>query len=137
LNPLVNELIAQLLRLAALWSGYDEPPQVPTVLVVAQPQMPCACAGAFRYASRSFAYGGALEHPARLFLREDVNLDGALGRSILLHELVHALQAQHGPARYGTPLWHQREREAYRVQYRYLRATGMAMHGELYLPREE
>jgi hypothetical protein len=133
----MDALIAELLGLAMAWSGHGEPPLLPALEVVSEAQMPCKCAGAFLYATRTVGYGGAIQHPARLLLRGDVNLESVLGRSILLHEIVHALQAQHGPAAYGTPLWHQREHEAYRIQHRYLRASGMAMRRQRYLPREE
>ena len=86
--------------------------------------------GMFRYARRIQGYGATLEVPAELLLRDEVNLETLLGRSILLHELVHALQAQEGPAEYGSPLWSAREREAYRVQLRFLRSSGVSLHGQ-------
>ncbi len=62
---------------------------------------------------------------------------GLYGRSILLHELVHALQAQQGAAEYGSALWYRREREAYQVQYRFLRAGRFAERKDRQLPAGE
>lgn len=126
----MDELIAQLLTLAVAWSGYPALVTPPAVHVVSAAQIPCRCAGFFRYATWRHGYGATLESPAELLLRDDVDLHGPYGRSILLHELVHALQAQEGPAGYGSPLWHQREREAYLVQFRFLRASRFAAHRE-------
>lgn len=116
----MNALIAELLALAVAWTGYALPAAVPALEVASANEMPCPCMGFFGYARRVQGYGVAFDIPARLMLRRDVDTDTALGRSILLHELVHALQAQRGTAAYGTSEWHRREREAYRVQARYL-----------------
>jgi hypothetical protein len=125
----VDELIAQLLTLAVAWSGYPAPATPPAVHIVSASQMPCRCPGFFAYSKWIYGYGVAHEIPEELLLRDDVDLHEAYGRSILLHELVHALQAQEGPAEYGSPLWYRREREAYHVQFRFLRASGFAHAG--------
>lgn len=116
----MDTLISELLGFALAWTGYVPPAALPALEVVTAAEMPCPCLGFFGYARRVPGYGTAMQIPARLMLRADVNVESAMGRSILLHELVHALQAQHGPAQYGTGEWHRREREAYRVQARYL-----------------
>jgi hypothetical protein len=115
-----TELVAVLLRVIVAWSGQPWPAHVPTVEVLPAVSMPCNCQGFFAYARESRGYGGTTRIPERLLLRDDVNLATPLGRSILLHELVHAMQAQNGPAEVGTPLWHRRERQAYALQVRYL-----------------
>jgi hypothetical protein len=131
----MNDLLAHLLHLAMAWTGYVGPEALPEVEVVVAAQMPCDCMGVFLYTRRFHGYGTSVQYPARLLLRKDVDLDSAYGRSILLHELVHALQAKDGPAEFASPLWYRREREAYRVQWRFLRASGLAMHRSLNLPR--
>lgn len=120
----MEPLVASLLRIAVLWTGMPDPEAMPPVEVLARAEMPCACMGFFAYARSETGYGVAMDVPARLILREDVDLGTVYGRGILLHELVHLLQAQAGPAAYGTSTWYAREREAYRVQYRYLREHG-------------
>lgn len=116
-----TELVAALLRVIVAWSGQPWPAHVPTVEIVPAASMPCNCQGFFAYARESRGYVGVNRIPERLMLRDDVDLGTPLGRSILLHELVHAMQAQDGRAEYGTPLWYRRERQAYAFQTRYLR----------------
>lgn len=67
--------------------------------------------------------------PTRVLLADNVDVSSALGASIVLHELVHVLQARDGAATFGSPLWHRREREAYEVQRRYLMRRGVAIPG--------
>jgi len=133
----MDALIAQLLHLAVAWTGYSEPASVPVVQVVSAEQMPCPCMGFFGYSMQIQGYGATIELPARLLLREDVDLSKPYGSSILLHELVHALQAQQGPAQYGSTLWQRREHEAYQVQFRFLRASGVALSGRSGMARRE
>ena len=130
----MDELIAQLLALAVAWSGYPAPTIVPAVHIVPAARIPCPCAGFYAYIKRFHSYGGAPENTGELLLRDDVDLHALYGRSILLHELVHALQAQQGPAEYGSALWFRREREAYKIQYRFLRAGRFAEHDDRWLP---
>ena len=92
----MDELIAQLLTLAVAWSGYPAPATVPAVHIVSAARIPCRCPGFFGYTARIHGYGAAPEFSGELLLRDDVDLHGTYGRSILLHELVHALQAQEG-----------------------------------------
>lgn len=133
----MDELIAQLLALAAAWSGYPVPATVPAVHIVSAARIPCPCAGFYAYIKRFHSYGAAPENTGELLLRDDVDLSGLYGRSILLHELVHALQAQQGAAEYGSALWYRREREAYQVQYRFLRAGRFAERKDRQLPAGE
>lgn len=116
----MENLVAQLVQLAIAWTAYGPPAALPAVEFVPRHDMPCSCLGYFGYERSIPGYGHVTRIPARLLLREDVDIDTAIGRSILLHELVHALQANAGPASFGTPEWHRREREAYRVQARFL-----------------
>ena len=129
----MDELIAQLLALAVAWSGYTAPATAPVVHIVPAAQIPCPCAGFYAYRTRFHGYSQP-ETTGEVLLRDDVDLRGSYGRSILLHELVHSLQAQRGAAEFGTPQWYQREREAYWIQHRYLRADRLAAHKERRLP---
>jgi len=134
---MMTDLIVQLLRLATAWTGYPEPAVPPEVHLTSAADMPCRCLGVFLYAKPITGYGGAtVLAPGRLLLRDDVNLMDPYGRSILLHELVHVLQAHAGAAEFGSRLWYQREREAYRVQSRFLSALGPATQSFL-LPGED
>jgi hypothetical protein len=133
----MTDLVAQLLRLVVAWTGYPEPAVLPVVHIVSAAEMPCPCLGAFLYSRQLTGYGTMVVTPARLLLRDDVDLQQPYGRSILLHELVHALQAHQGPAGFGSAVWHRREREAYRVQYRFLRAAGAPPQGFVFTSGEE
>ncbi len=117
----MESIVAQLLELAVAWTGYVQPAQLPDVEVLPPAAMPCPCMGFFAYARRVPGYGTTIHLPSRLLLRTDVDVETPAGRSILLHELVHALQAGAGPAAFGSREWYRREREAYGVQARYLR----------------
>lgn len=130
----MNQLLSSLLQLALAWSLYDEPVALPAVEIIPSGQMPCHCKGLFLYAQPYSGYEGLGTRQARLLLREDVDLSTAYGQSILLHELVHALQAQQGAVASGTRQWHIREREAYRLQYRFMRATGLTYLDESFAP---
>src|SRR5215211_7611694 len=104
----MDALIAELLRLAVAWTGYPEPASVPVVQIVSTAQMPCPCLGFFGYSTQVQGYGATIKVPAYLLLHEDIDLSTPHGSSILLHELVHALQAERGAAQYGTSEWHRR-----------------------------
>jgi hypothetical protein len=133
----MDELVAQLLVLAVAWSGYPAPATMPAVHIVSAARIPCPCAGFYAYITRFHSYGAAPERTGEVLLRDDVDLHGLYGRSILLHELVHALQGQQGAAEYGSGLWYRREREAYRIQYRFLRASRFAERNDRRLPAGE
>jgi len=132
----MTELIAELLHLAAAWTGYPEPAMPPDIHIAKAADMPCRCLGVYLYAKPTTGYGGAtVLAPAQLMLRDDVDLAEPYGRSILLHELVHALQAQRGSAEFASRVWYRREREAYLVQSRFLNGFGLTTqsfraHGE-------
>jgi hypothetical protein len=121
----MDSVVAHLLELAMAWTGYAMPAALPPLERPDARAMPCPCIGALVYPRRAFGYGAEMLAPMRLMLRSDVDLDLPVGRSILLHELVHVLQAQSGVAQAGSELWHAREREAHAVQQRYLRSVGV------------
>ncbi|MCW5621805.1 MAG: hypothetical protein KIS79_11915 [Burkholderiales bacterium] len=75
--------------------------------------------------------------PSRIILHETIDPRSTFGASVLLHELVHALQAVEGPAVPGSAQWHNREREAYAAQRRYLMRHGLAAPGRFGLGSSE
>lgn len=128
----MDTLVAALLRFAVSLTGYPEPATPPPVQLVPAQRMPCTCIGVMLYPSVVPAYGHPIVLPARILLQDSVDLHGTHGASILLHELVHLLQASEGAVGFGSPAWHAREREAYRVQQRFLLrhgASGMRSFG--------
>ncbi len=122
-------LIAQLMKIAVSMTGYPAPDALPPIYTLSAQHMPCACIGATLYSREVLSYGHPVTLPVRVFLRDDVDPHGTFGSSVLLHELVHVLQASEGPARFGSPVWHAREQEAHRIQKRYLMRNGLALPG--------
>lgn len=121
-NPGMDRLVTELLFLASLWTGIPAPASVPDVERPLPAEMPCRCLGFYAYGATLVAYGAVAPAPDRLLVRSDVDLASPMGRSILFHELVHALQATRGPAATGSAEWQRRERQAYRLQHRFLEA---------------
>lgn len=116
----MEKLIAELVQLASLWTGYAIPDRLPPLERLAPSDMPCSCIGFYAYGRKTVAYGIVGNAPDRLMIRSDLDVESPMGRSILFHELVHALQAARGPAATGSREWQRRERQAYTLQYRYL-----------------
>jgi hypothetical protein len=73
---------------------------------------------------------GALFLPGsgEILLADDLDIGAALGRSFVVHELVHAQQLEHG-ARDTSPCAGRLEAEAYAIQARYLNAHGRRQAG--------
>ena len=65
----------------------------------------------------------------RVIISDRLDIDTVVGQSFVIHEFVHALQfAAKGAALYDTcEHLYQTEREAYRVQQRYLTENGVMM----------
>lgn len=116
----MDRLIVELVQLASLWTGYAIPESLPPLERPTPSAMPCSCLGFYAYGRKTVAYGAVAKATDRLLLRSDIDVDAPMGRSILFHELVHALQAARGPAATGSGEWQRRERQAYALQYRYL-----------------
>jgi len=107
-----------LLGLAAGLSGYDLPDEAPTVRFEDEAffetrvcrRMPCRVVGWY-------------DDQGTIYIdRRFRDLDNEIGSSILIHEFIHYLQHMNGAFASGT--CHEnvaREREAYRVQNRYIR----------------
>jgi len=123
----METLIGHLLRIAVAMTGYSAPASLPDVYIVSQEVMPCACLAAMLYPRKMVSYGHPIHLPTRIFLDDSVDPRSGFGKSVLLHELVHVLQATEGATQFGTATWHAREREAYKVQTRYLMENGIDM----------
>jgi hypothetical protein len=56
-----------------------------------------------------------------IYYREDLNLNDIRTKSILVHEFVHHIQANSGFVATDCNIWYKNEKEAYRLQAKYLR----------------
>lgn len=110
----------ELLVAAQLMSGYPAPAGPPAVEFVAPAEIqekacgrPCGVLGWYEH-------GSSIYLDRRLDPKNDIR-----ARAILVHELVHYLQEENGA--FGIPptceRWVAREREAYTIQFRWLRET--------------
>lgn len=117
-------LIASLLSAVHGYTGYPVPIDLPAVVLLPHAQLeamacthPCAVMG-FAEPDGTIALDDTLR----------IGTDPA-ETSILVHELTHFLQraAAHGAPAADCEAWLEREREAYDVQYRWLRDTAPNM----------
>ena len=121
----MNEIIANLMVWAVAQSGYPSPPELPAIQFlptaafveqVCPQKAQCTVQG--YYADDT---GTIVLHES---LRE-LKLNRR-ARAMLLHEMVHYLQDQSGHwGEKNCRTWIEREREAYRVQLRYLAMQGV------------
>lgn len=126
----IQDLVADLLIFVVSATGYHSTPVPPEVVPVDRPVLeqrvcgkPCPVF--------------ALFDPSQGILVDDrLDLPGnPAAQSVLLHELVHYLQWRSTGRRAATcEEWLAREREAYRIQFRWL-ATLPAEWGNVALPR--
>lgn len=111
-------LASELFTAIHLMSGYPAPPTLPEIHFVAQPQL------AQMFCGKPCKVRAIYLRGEGVYLDETLDLAGnTLDRSILMHELVHHVQAVSGG--YGAhPLdcerWNKAEIEAYALQNRYL-----------------
>ena len=56
-----------------------------------------------------------------IYYRQDLDLDNSFTKSILVHEFVHHIQANSGFVAIDCNIWYKNEKEAYRLQAKYLR----------------
>lgn len=117
-------LIASLLSAVHGYTGYPVPIDLPAVVLLPHARLeamacahPCAVLG-FAQPDGTIALDDTLR----------IGTDAA-ATSILVHELTHFLQraAAHGAPAADCEAWMEREREAYDVQYRWLRDTAPNM----------
>lgn len=103
-------LLLQLMLAASDLSGYPVPDVLPQMSVLAPAAMPCTCAGQY--------------FDGRISINASLDLGTPFGRSVVVHELTHHLQAvEKGKARDERTRF-AREVEAHDVQNRYLASQG-------------
>jgi hypothetical protein len=120
-------MLSHLMSIAAALSGYPELPasEAPLLRVMAPqaliaeacPDQPAQCERLVAFYDRD---------RQQILIRDDLDLDDATDNSFLVHEFVHVLEARQKGAAYQTDCETtlQSEREAYRVQNRYLQQEG-------------
>jgi len=57
----------------------------------------------------------------KVYYRQDLNFNDLHSKSILVHEFVHHIQASIGYRAVNCDIWYKNEKEAYRLQAKYLR----------------
>ena len=63
----------------------------------------------------------AVYYENKIYYREDLDLSNSFTKSILIHEFVHHIQANSGFVATDCNIWYKNEKEAYRLQAKYLR----------------
>jgi hypothetical protein len=63
----------------------------------------------------------AVYHENKIYYREDLDLNSSFTKSILVHEFIHHIQANSGFVAIDCNIWYKNEKEAYRLQAKYLR----------------
>ncbi len=67
----------------------------------------------------------ALYHKKKIYINKELKMNDLIARSIMYHELVHHVQhMRYGPTT-NCKLWMRKEREAYRLQEKYLMEKGL------------
>jgi hypothetical protein len=132
----MKELLAALLLWTGQATGYPPLTELPQVerIDAAELQEIFATGGAHAVAEESGQQVAALYEPARhvISIDEELDLASPLGRSYLVHELVHALQFAHGRQMEVNCLG-MLEAEAYGAQARYLRGEGAKQEATLHM----
>jgi hypothetical protein len=130
----MTSLVVALLSWIHAAAGYEVPAGLPTVqLVPHQFLVDTMCGGVECPVAGMYLYGEAIYLDDRL----DVE-NNPFHRSILLHELVHYTQRQSGLfTSLSCATWLAAEREAYRLQARWLGADQVAFPLMRYRPRAD
>jgi hypothetical protein len=63
----------------------------------------------------------AVYHENKIYYRQDLDLNSSFTKSILVHEFIHHIQANSGFVAIDCNIWYKNEKEAYRLQAKYLR----------------
>jgi hypothetical protein len=63
----------------------------------------------------------AVYYNNNIYYRQDLDLNDPFTKSILVHEFVHHIQANSGFVATDCNIWYKNEKEAYRLQAKYLR----------------
>jgi len=113
----LDELVIQLIAVAHAFTSYAMPADLPELRFVPQAELQeAAC-------DRPCQIYGWFPPGTTIYLDERLDpLGNVAARGILLHELTHFLQQSAGAYREqpGCEAWAMREREAYRVQAKWL-----------------
>ena len=117
-------MIAILLAYAVSATGLEPTAELPKVEVMSRAALAAEMTLGVKAASDDALELAALYDPVArtILVSDELDLDGPVGRSYLLHELVHHLQYANGQDAHGCV--GRLEAEAYRVQARYLRKHG-------------
>jgi hypothetical protein len=126
----IQDLVAELLIFVVGATGYHGTPAAPTVLPVARPVLEQRVCG------KPCPVFALFDPDQGILVDDRLDLSGnPAAQSVLLHELVHYLQWRAtGRTARTCDEWLAREREAYRIQFRWL-ATLPAEWGNVALPR--
>jgi hypothetical protein len=118
------ELIASLFQIIQLLSGYPIPERFPDVHAVPRHALQARVCPAGCGVKAFYLTDEGVFIDAALDLQNDV-----VARSVLLHELVHYVQAaaHRFDALSQCAAWHAKENEAYQIQNEYLRQQGSAI----------
>ena len=57
----------------------------------------------------------------KIYYKQDLDMSSPVTKSIFVHEFIHHIQANTGFKAYDCNLWYSNEKEAYRLQAKYLR----------------
>jgi hypothetical protein len=69
----------------------------------------------------SYCPVNAVYYNDTIYYRQDLDFDNPLTKSILVHEFIHHIQAKSGFIAVDCNIWYSNEKEAYRLQAKYLR----------------
>lgn len=117
----MSHILAILLAYAASALGVEPASELPSVEVLPKAELAAELNAGANAAADDALEPAALYDPLanRIRISDDLDLESPVGRSYLLHELVHHLQFAHGQD--ADNCVGRLEAEAYRVQARYLR----------------
>lgn len=114
----MNALFAALLHAAATLTGYTDPGALPAIKPATQAELiAIMCPKTLKCPAPTAVYV-----KRTVYYEERLNLEDEYNRSIIVHEMVHYLQATNGWLATSCDSLMLHEDQAYRVQYRYLLA---------------
>ena len=69
----------------------------------------------------SYCPVNAVYYNNKIYYKNDMDMNSHLTKSILVHEFIHHIQAKTGFVAVDCNIWYSNEKEAYRLQAKYLR----------------
>jgi hypothetical protein len=69
----------------------------------------------------SYCPVNAVYYNNKIYYKQDMDLNSHFSKSILVHEFIHHIQAKSGFVATDCNIWYSNEKEAYRLQAKYLR----------------